>query len=79
MLARWAQVAYQASERRVSRLVLIQRSTLRYQGHRDRQEALRMRLRELAATRVRFGYRAVDRVVETRRMAGERETHLSAV
>ena len=57
MLARWAQVAYQASERRVSRLVLIRRSTLRYQGHRDRQEALRMRLRELAATRVRFGYR----------------------
>jgi putative transposase len=41
----------------VSRLVLIQRSTLRYQGHRDRQEALRMRLRELAANRVRFGYR----------------------
>ena len=35
----------------------MQRSTLRYQGHRDRQEALRMRLRELAANRVRFGYR----------------------
>jgi putative transposase len=57
VLARWVQAAYQASERRVSRLVLIQRSTLRYQGHRDRQEALRMRLRELAANRVRFGYR----------------------
>ena len=57
VLARWAQAAYQASERRVSRLVLTQRSTLRYQGHRDRQEALRMRLRELAASRVRFGYR----------------------
>jgi len=57
VLARWAQAAYQASERRVSRLVLIQRSTLRYQGHRDRQEGLRIRLRELAASRVRFGYR----------------------
>jgi putative transposase len=57
VLARWAQAAYQASERRVSGLVLIQRSTLRYQGHRDRQEALRMRLKELAANRVRFGYR----------------------
>ena len=33
------------------------RASLRYQSHRDPQEALRMRLRELAATRVRFGYR----------------------
>lgn len=30
---------------------------LRCQGHRDQQEALQMRLRELAAKRVRFGYR----------------------
>jgi putative transposase len=33
------------------------RASLRYQGHRDPQEALRMRLRELAASWVRFGYR----------------------
>ena len=33
------------------------RSSLRYRSQRDRQEALRMRLRELAASRVRFGYR----------------------
>ena len=31
--------------------------TLRYQSTRDRQDALRQRLRELAAVRVRFGYR----------------------
>ncbi len=31
--------------------------TLRYQHTRDRQDALRQRLRELAAVRVRFGYR----------------------
>jgi putative transposase len=66
VLARWAQVAYQASERRVSRLVLIQRSTLRYQGHRDRQEALSMRLRELAANRVRFGYRRLTVLLNER-------------
>ena len=35
----------------------MQRSSLRYESHRDRQEPLRMRLRELAASRVRFGYR----------------------
>jgi len=56
-LARWAQVTYQVSERRVSRLLPMARASLRYQGHRDPQEALRMRLRELAAARVRFGYR----------------------
>ena len=55
-LARWAQTTYQVSERRVSRLVLMARASLRYQEHRDRQDALRMRLRELAAARVRFGY-----------------------
>jgi hypothetical protein len=31
--------------------------TLRYQSTRDRQDALRQRLRALAAVRVRFGYR----------------------
>ena len=33
------------------------RATLRYQHHRDPQEALRVRLRELAGSRVRYGYR----------------------
>jgi putative transposase len=56
-LAHWAEQAYQASERRAARLVPIPRSTLRYRSRRDPQEGLRMRLRELAASRVRFGYR----------------------
>jgi putative transposase len=33
------------------------RASLRFQSHRDPQEVLRMRLRELAVARVRFGYR----------------------
>lgn len=33
------------------------RASLQYRSRRDPQEALRMRLRELAAARVRFGYR----------------------
>ncbi len=56
-MARWAQVTYQVSERRVSRLLPLARATLRYRSHRDQQEGLRIRLRELAANRVRFGYR----------------------
>jgi putative transposase len=57
VLARWVQVTYQVSERRVSRVSLMARASLRFQGHRDPQEVLRMRLRELAVARVRFGYR----------------------
>ena len=45
------------SQRRVSQLISVERMTLRYEHHRDRQEALRIRLRELAGNRVRYGYR----------------------
>jgi hypothetical protein len=41
----------------VSRLILIQRSALRYQSGRDQQEDLRMRLKELAANRLQFDCR----------------------
>jgi hypothetical protein len=41
----------------VSRLVLMAPASLRYQSPRDPQETLRMRLREVAAARVGFGYR----------------------
>ena len=56
-LAEWAQVAHQLSQRRVAGLIPVERGTLRYEHHRDRQEALRVRLRELAGSRVRYGYR----------------------
>ena len=45
------------SERRAAGLVKITRKTLVYRSRRPPQDALRMRLRELAASRVRFGYR----------------------
>lgn len=57
MLARWAQTIYQVSERRVSRLLVMARASLQYRSRRDPQEVLRMRLRELEASRVRIGYR----------------------
>ena len=38
-------------------MIPIERMTLRYEHHRDPQEALRIRLRELAGSRVRYGYR----------------------
>jgi len=50
-------VAYRLSQRRAARLIPVHNGTLRYRATRDRQEALRQRLRELASVRVRFGYR----------------------
>ena len=47
----------QVSQRRAARLVPMNRGTLRYVARRDDQLALRRRLRELAAVRMRFGYR----------------------
>lgn len=45
------------SERRASGLMKMNRSSVRYRSHKDSQEALRRRLRELAGSRVRYGYR----------------------
>ena len=56
-MAEWAQQVHSLSQRRVARLIPIERMTLRYEHHRDPQEALRIRLRELAGSRVRYGYR----------------------
>jgi putative transposase len=49
--------AHDLSERRACGLMGITRWTNRYQSHRDPQDELRLRLRECAASRVRYGYR----------------------
>jgi putative transposase len=56
-LGRWTQTAFAVSTRRLAGLMPINRSTMTYQSRRDPQDALRMRLHQLAASRVRFGYR----------------------
>lgn len=48
---------YELSEKRACGLVGITRWINRYQSKRDRQNELRLRLRELAGSRVRYGYR----------------------
>jgi putative transposase len=45
------------SERRACRLIGMSRCTKRYAPRRDPQDALRIRLKDLAASRVRYGYR----------------------
>jgi putative transposase len=49
--------AHQLSERRACGLFGITRWSNRYQSRRDPQTGLRMRLRELAGSRTRYGYR----------------------
>lgn len=49
--------AHQLSENRACGLIGITRWINRYQSRRDDQKELRMRLRDLAASRVRYGYR----------------------
>ena len=56
-MARWAQEAYRISERHAARLVKLAIGTLRYESRKVFDEVLRHRLRELAGTHVRYGYR----------------------
>ncbi|EDT41112.1 hypothetical protein BamMEX5DRAFT_3097 [Burkholderia ambifaria MEX-5] len=51
--------AYGVAERRACRLVSVSRSVYQYHSHRDPQTALRKRMCEIAATRVRYGYRKI--------------------
>lgn len=51
------QAGYRVSERRACQVLQVSRSSHRYQSVRDERAALRIRLRDLAATRVRYGYR----------------------
>jgi len=51
------QLSYRVSERRACSTLGFPRSTHRYQSVADPQEALRIRLRDLATSRVGYGYR----------------------
>ncbi|MCA1666963.1 MAG: IS3 family transposase [Thermomicrobia bacterium] len=48
---------FQVSERRACRVAAVPRTTMRYRSQARDQSPLRLRLRELAAVRVRYGYR----------------------
>ncbi len=55
----WAQTTYGASLTRACALMQISRSLHAYTSRRAGQEALRLRMRELAQARPRFGYRRI--------------------
>lgn len=51
--------AYPVSERRACRTVRCARASYRYRSHRNPRTELRLRIREMAQTRVRYGYRKI--------------------
>ena len=58
------QVAYEVSERRACRAIGAARSTHRYRSCRNQRAELRIRLRDLAASRVRYGYRRLHLLLQ---------------
>ncbi len=56
-MAERLKAAYGASERRTCAALRFPRASLRYVSRRDPQDALRVRLRDLAGARFRYGYR----------------------
>jgi hypothetical protein len=68
-LAQWAQEAYRISERHAARLVGLAIGTLRYRSRNAFDEVLRHRLRELAGTHVRYGYRRLTVLLSDTRLS----------
>jgi len=50
---------YQVGERHACRVLCVARATYRYRSHLDPRTKLRMRVREIAQSRVRYGYRKI--------------------
>ena len=74
-----AEEAHQLSQRRAARLIPVDRATVRYEHCRDPQEALRVRLRELAGSRVRYGYRQLTALLKREGWEVERQTDIPAL
>ena len=56
-LVAFLRVGFKVSERRACRVIPIARSSQRYQSQAKDQSALKLRLRDLARSRIRYGYR----------------------
>lgn len=56
-LVEYVEVSYEVSERRACKALGFPRSSQRYRSRADRRDEIRIRLRELAAARLSYGYR----------------------
>src|SRR5580692_1906816 len=58
-VVKYLHCSHPVSERRACSETQLNRGTFRYRCHKDARTALRMRIREIVQTRVRYGYRKV--------------------
>lgn len=58
-MVKYLQEAYEVSERRSCKVLKINRTAYRYKSKKDEQAFLRMRIKEIAAARVRYGYKRI--------------------
>ena len=58
-VVKWLQAQYDISEVHGCEIVQVYRSTYRYESKAQDQTALKMRIKEIAATRVRYGYKRI--------------------
>ena len=61
--ARSLQSHFRVSERRACRVIRLSRAVCRYVSVRPPQDALRRRIREIAETRIRYGYLRIQTVL----------------
>ncbi len=59
VVVRYLGTAYPISERRACRTVRCARASYRYRSYRNPRTEFRQRIREMAQTRVRYGYRKI--------------------
>ena len=70
---------YRVSQRRACQVARIPVSTFRYQSTQEPRTALRLRIREIAQVRIRYGYRKIRVAAEARRLECRQETSVSLV
>lgn len=58
-MVKYLQDAYEVSERRSCKVFKINRTAYRYKSKKDEQAFLRLRIKEIAASRVRYGYKRI--------------------
>ncbi len=58
-MVKYLEQSYRVSERHACCVLEVARATHRYEGHQEQWIELRMRIREIAQTRVRYGYRMI--------------------
>jgi putative transposase len=63
-LVQFLRVGFKVSERRACRVIPIARASQRYQSQAKDQSALKLRLRDLAQSRIRYGYRRLHVLLE---------------